>query len=149
MTIEILVEKDSSPEEIETAYQAIAFGYRTVVFDYVRRQNIQSVSELAREAGCSHPELIEQFIKDASVAPPSKDLDYFIGKAGGHDAWLSQIRYVQIHASVIHPEPANYPRTIYSQRRRLLIDFAIREALAKMTWFYLESSERFLRQHPE
>ena len=143
MTIRIFVEKDSSPEDIETAFQAIALGYRTTVVDYVRRHQVSSVSDLAREAQCPHPEMVEQFVRDASIAPNGKDLDYLMEKIGGRRSWLDQIRHVKIHAQVMHPRPAGY-----SERPSIPqeTDLAITEELAKINWFYFESVNRYLKQ---
>lgn len=144
MAIEIMVEKDSSPEEINRAFQAIAFAYRNVVFDYARKKRI-SVNELAREAGCEYLDVIEQFIRDGSVAPTGKDLDYLIYEINGKREWLSQIKHIQIHASVMHPQPANYSERPPIPKET---DLALREALAKTSWFYVSSTQRFLKQNP-
>ena len=63
MSIEIFVERDSSSKDIDRAFQAIAFGYRTVVVDYVRRQGTSSVAELAEEADVN----IQRLLKDLLI----------------------------------------------------------------------------------
>jgi hypothetical protein len=148
MTIEIIVERDSSPGELEKAYQALAFGYRTAVFDYVRKHKIESISDLARGAGCEYPELAEQFIKEGRVAVTGEDLSRLINGVDGIGEWLKQVKHVQIHASLGWPKPMEYPcRPPSAEVIPKDTDLAIREAIAKMDWFYFESSKRFLAEH--
>lgn len=68
MAIEIFIESDSSPDEIEKAFQAIAFGYQTAIVNYTRKQRILSIADLARKAGCQYPDIVEKFIYTTSVS---------------------------------------------------------------------------------
>ena len=78
------------------------------------------------------------------------DLDRLIDRVDGKGRWLRQIKQIQIHASVGSAQPAEYPeRPPSSEVIPKDLDLAIREALTKMSWFYLASSERFLKQNPE
>lgn len=149
MGIEIFVERDSPQDEIEKAFQAISFGYRTAVFDYFREQRFSSIAELARKAGCQYPVIVEKFIREGKVALTGKDLDNLIDLVG-KGKWLNQIKHVQIHVLVNSFEPHTYPdRPHPSEVIPKETDLAIREALAKISWFYEESTNRFLKQNPE
>src|SRR3989338_10940883 len=109
----------------------------------MRANRVKSISNFSSDAGCPNPEIMERFIRDFSVIPSGKDLERLISRIDCVGKWLSQIRNVQIHARVICQEPAQYPdRSLLSQESVL----AITESLAKITWFYVESSRRFLNQ---
>lgn len=146
MGIEILVSKDSSSEEIDRAFQTIAFAYRNTIVDYVRKNKVSSVLELAKRAECKYPELIEKFVNSGNPIAPGKDLDYLIDSIDGKNKWLENMRNVQIHASILNAEPGNYGKTEEHSEIPKELDLSIRESLNKLGWFYFESTRRYLAQ---
>lgn len=144
MGIEFLIARDSPPDEIDKAYNAASFAYRTIVFDYVRRKRIDSISALAEKAGCEYPDIVEKFIRGGQSIPSGKDIDRLFDAVDGKGKWLSSMKNLQIHASLGNAKPMTYEDRPQLSKET---DLAIREAINKLDWFYLESSNRFLKQN--
>lgn len=151
MTIEILVSRDSSQAELEKAYQTMALAYRTTIVEHVRKSGT-CVLELAKEAGCHYPFITERFVNEGTVSTTGIDLDRLIDASFGKKAWIEKMKNIQIHASVMNTQPANYVENEREEdlvriKLRKDLDLRIREALNKINWFYLESSTRFLEEN--
>jgi len=141
MVIRFFIARDSTPAEIEEAYQFAALAYRTTVFDFARQKGVE-VFDLAKNA-CEDPITVTQFVLNARLIPKPRDLNYLMYYTGRQNTWLERIKDLQIHASIKNSRPARQ-HTEHSLPEEIRL--AATEAFNKMSWFYDQVLLRYMAQ---
>jgi len=156
----IVIKSHTLQPEIDRAYQSMCDTYRDLVIGYCGHHRVR-LSEVIENSGCPNPELIHRFVLGSVMAATGKDLERLLSHVGLVQTFAeevpitigSEVNYwgamcgTTIHNEAPWHNEVDEETTAHKAGTEVPGEFdkIAKRVLSRTTWFYLESTKRYLR----